>query len=119
MRLTEYGKLVRKARIDAGITMLKMADSMGVSPSYLSATEVGKKKVSLPFARRVKEFFLDLGIDLHDLEEAAEVSNGNVSIKGLPPAQKFLVFGIARTEMTASQIDELSEMLSKIKKGGV
>ena len=119
MRLTEYGKLVRKARIDAGITMLKMADALGVAPSYLSATEVGNKKVPLPFATRVKEFFLDLGIDLHDLEVAAEVSNESVSIEGLSPAQKFLVSGFARTEMTASQIDELSEMLSKIKKGGV
>ena len=41
MKLTEYGKLVRKARIDAGITMLTMAEALSVAPSFLSATEVG------------------------------------------------------------------------------
>ena len=58
MKLYEYGKLVRKARIDAGI-------------------------------------------------------------EGLTPAQQFLVAGFARTELTAKQIDELSDMLSKIQKGGL
>ena len=45
MKLTEYGKLVRKARLDAEVTMLDMARSIGVAPSFLSGTEVGSKKI--------------------------------------------------------------------------
>lgn len=119
MKLTEYGKLVRKARIDAGITMLTMAKAMSVAPSYLSALEVGNKKVPTPFVAKVVAYFQSLGVEVPNLQEAADVSNEQISIEGLTPAQQFLVAGFARTELTAKQIDELSEMLAKIQKGGV
>ena len=45
MKVTEYGKIVRKARIDADLTMLDMAEDLGVSSAYLSALEVGRKRV--------------------------------------------------------------------------
>lgn len=36
MALTEFGKAVRKARIDAGETLLSMAETIGASPAFLS-----------------------------------------------------------------------------------
>lgn len=119
MKLTEYGKLVRKARIDAGITMLTMAEALSVAPSFLSATEVGNKKIPDSFVAKVVAYFRSLGVEVSNLQEAADVSNEQVSIEGLTPAQQFLVAGFARTELTAKQIDELSDMLSKIQKGGL
>ena len=64
MKITEYGKLVRKARLDASITMLQMADEMEVAPSYLSALEVGRKKIPAAFVQRVREFFSKRGIEV-------------------------------------------------------
>ncbi len=116
MRLTEYGKLVRKARIDANITMLKMADALGVSPSYLSALENGKKKVPTQFVGKVLEYFREVGVDVPGLFEATAVSNEQVSIAGLSLAQQIFISSLARTALTAKQIDDLAEKLAEIRK---
>jgi transcriptional regulator with XRE-family HTH domain len=46
--LTPFGKKVRKLRIDVGVTLKSMADAMGVTSSYLSAIETGKRAVTDP-----------------------------------------------------------------------
>ena len=116
MKLSEYGKLVRKARIDAGVTMLDMARSIGVAPSFLSATEVGTKKVSPSFLEKVLAFFADKGVTLDGLEEAAYVSNKTVSIAGLSTTQQFLVAGFARVDMTQEKLDQFAQLLASAKK---
>ena len=51
--LTEYGKLVRKHRIDRGMTLREMAAALGMSPAFLSATETGRKPVPKELAERI------------------------------------------------------------------
>ena len=41
--LTELGKLLRKLRIDEGERLLDMAEKLGVTSSFLSAVEMGRK----------------------------------------------------------------------------
>lgn len=115
MKLTAYGKAVRKARLDAEITMLDMAEALDVAPSYLSATETGSKKVSASFLDRVLAFFKAKGISILGLKEAADVSNKSVTLDGLPTAQQFLIAGFARTEMSSQEIDEMTKLLQKIR----
>ena len=43
--LTEFGKEIRKLRIERGETMLDMSTRVGKSPSFLSAVETGRKPV--------------------------------------------------------------------------
>lgn len=43
--LTEFGKEIRKLRIEKGETMLDMSEKVGKSPSFLSAIETGRKPV--------------------------------------------------------------------------
>jgi len=43
--LTPFGRFLRKLRIDRGELMKDMAVRLGVTASYLSAVEVGKKQV--------------------------------------------------------------------------
>lgn len=117
MKITEYGKLVRKARLDAEVTMLDMARSIGVAPSFLSATEVGAKKVSVDFLQKVEEFFRTRGIVIKGLREAADVSNRSVPLDGLSPAQQFLVAGFARTKLTKDQVETFTSMLRNIREG--
>lgn len=116
MKLSEYGKLVRKARIDAGVTMLDMARSIGVAPSYLSATEVGSKKVSPSFIEKVVSFFASKGIKVEGLHEAADVSNQSVSLAGLSDPQKFLIAGFARMNFSDKQVDEIRDFLVRLDK---
>lgn len=44
--MTELGKVLRKIRIDIGITQKQMADTLLVSPAYLSSVELGYKNVT-------------------------------------------------------------------------
>lgn len=43
--LTEFGKFVRKLRIDRSELLIEMAQKLQVTPAFLSAVEVGKKNV--------------------------------------------------------------------------
>jgi transcriptional regulator with XRE-family HTH domain len=43
--LTEFGQYLRKIRIDCGDLLKDMADKLGVTSSYLSAVETGKRNV--------------------------------------------------------------------------
>lgn len=41
--ITEFGKELRKLRLDLGITLFEMAKAIGLSSSFLSSVETGKK----------------------------------------------------------------------------
>lgn len=113
--LNEYGKAVRKARIEIGTSMLKMADSLGVAPSFLSQLETGKRKISDDFVSRVENYFKSFGLNI-SLKEKADVSNGQVSLEGVDPKVKHLIAGFARAELSDEDIRRLTEILSNSKK---
>lgn len=54
---TEFGKVIRKLRIDADVTMAVMAAEMGVSPSFLSQVESGNKLLSPAWAEKIYDYF--------------------------------------------------------------
>ena len=45
--ITELGKHLRKIRTDRGETAKDMARNLGITPAYLSAVEIGKRKISI------------------------------------------------------------------------
>lgn len=52
--LTEFGKLLRKLRIDHDKTLGDLAEKIGVSAAYVSAIETGKKPVTTQFLVQVQ-----------------------------------------------------------------
>ena len=97
MKLTEFGKIVRKARLDANSSLLSMADELGVTSPYLSGLETGRKKVTNEWIDKIKGYFLNKGIALDNLEQAADVSNKSVTLEGLTLNHQMVVAGFART----------------------
>jgi len=59
--LTDLGRLLRKIRIDHGEILKNMADKLGITASYLSAVENGK--------RPVPEAWEQIIIDEYSLDE--------------------------------------------------
>ena len=53
--ITEFGKELRKMRIDAGEVLKDMATKLGITSSYLSAIEVGKRTVSERILTNIQE----------------------------------------------------------------
>lgn len=115
MKLTEFGKIVRKARLDANVTLLDMATSLEVSSAFLSSLETGRKKVPEEWVRKIKVFFKKHGVSVEGLQEAADVSNKSVSLEGLSPTHQMLVAGFARASFSSfddAQIENLKALLA-------
>jgi len=55
--LTLFGKFCRKLRIEQGELLKEMADKLGVSASYLSAVEVGKRNVPNDWLDRLSSIY--------------------------------------------------------------
>ena len=60
--LTPYGMLVRALRIVADTTLMEMSQRCGMTPSYLSALEFGRKAVTNDDATSAAVFFASKGI---------------------------------------------------------
>lgn len=95
---TEFGKFVRKLRIDRGLMLGDMADAMQTSSAYLSAVETGKKKIPDELVDKVITFF---GLDneqARHLRQAADDSPVAVKIdlKNASSEERMLVSAFAR-----------------------
>jgi len=56
--LTPFGKFCRKLRIDKGELLKDMADKLGVTPSYLSAVERGKRNIPKDWFEKISNIYL-------------------------------------------------------------
>lgn len=119
MKVTEYGKIVRKARIDADLTMLDMANALGVSSAYLSAVEVGRKRITEIFLSNVIKYLKEhlQMLDENELRDAAAISNNALPLDDVGSnRQKFLVAGFARTNMSEADMDDFQILLEKVRR---
>lgn len=79
-QLSEFGKLVRIARLETGKSLKEMAEFAKVSSAYLSAVETGRKEIT---DRIVDEIATFLGFNDDEtlrLQTAANRSNGKVRV---------------------------------------
>ncbi|KAB7660484.1 helix-turn-helix domain-containing protein [Plesiomonas shigelloides] len=116
MALTEFGKAVRKARIDIGTTLLSMAQELGVTSAFLSGLETGTKKISLEWIKKIDQYFRDKNHQIENLEELAHVANKVVPLDGLSTQQQMLVAGFAKSEFTTEQLRQFAELLQQVNK---
>lgn len=113
MAITEFGKAVRKARIDAEVTLASMAEELNTTPSFLSALEMGRKKIPLDWVSTIEGYFLKHGVSVR-LGELADVANKNVAIDGLSPEHQMMVAGLAR--MDPNELDNFKQLFAAFKR---
>jgi len=78
--VTEFGKLLRKHRVDRGEPLYEMAKAAQVSSSFLSAVETGQKRAPKGLVDRlVMVLNLDL-VDAAKLRQAAEQTGSEIRI---------------------------------------
>jgi len=117
MALTDFGKAVRSARVETETTLQMMADELGTTPAFLSALETGRKKIPDGWVARIDNFFVARGMCMKNLRQLADVSNKEVTVEGLSPAQQMLVAGFARTSLDTDQLKSFEALLRKAMKG--
>lgn len=117
--LTEIGKFLRKLRIERGEILKNMADKLGVSSSFLSAVENGKKKMPPNW----KDIIISM-YQLNDLEtfnwDKAIAQTANVvelSIDGLQPDRSDVAIAFARQfpDFTSEDLNEIKRFLERRK----
>lgn len=118
MALTEFGKAVRKARIDTGHTLKTMSAVLETSAAFLSGLETGNKKISKDWVQKINNFFSSQGHKIENLEQLADVANQSVSLDGLSQQQQMLVAGFANSPFTPEQLRKFAALMEEMNKHG-
>lgn len=116
--LTLFGKELRKIRIEHNELMKDMAGKLGVTVSYLSAVENGK--------RNVPQTWINYIVNLYDLsqEKAIQLQNLyyedqnsiDISLENKNDQDKDILFALARRYDALDSCDK-EQLLAILKKG--
>ncbi|SSY70658.1 helix-turn-helix domain-containing protein [Alysiella crassa] len=112
--LNDFGKTIRKARIDTGETLSTMAQGIKKTVSFLSAIETGVKKIPMDLVPVIREYLISKGAnsdDLASLEESAILANGQMNLEGLDMNKQKTLVAFAQSDLTQEQIDAIKKIL--------
>lgn len=118
--LTEFGKALRKLRIDLSLTLGGLGELLGVSAAYLSAVETGRKPVPSALLPKLQSHLCLGEAAMRDLEVAAAKQMNEVVV-GLgnhrSDRAKELAVAFARRfdTMDAEEVEKMLAQLEKLK----
>ena len=110
---TELGKLLRKIRVDNDEYLKDMANHLGITSSYLSAIENGKRKMPPDYLERISDIYKLTKTQFEQLQKAngLEQRKVEIDIQTTSPEKKYAALAFAR------DFDKLSEeQLERIRK---
>lgn len=79
--ITEFGKALRKLRIERNEVLKDMADKLQMTSSYLSAIECGKRNIPSDFISRIVDIYQLNEDEIHILHEARDHCIDRIEIK--------------------------------------
>lgn len=113
--LTSIGRFLRKLRIDRGEILKDMADKLGVTVSFLSAVENGKKKMPAMWNKKICDLYQlnadqrdDFTTAIADTEDKIEMNLNDAAM-----GRRELAISFARkfSEIDDSQAEEIKKIL--------
>lgn len=117
--ITEFGKELRKIRIDHDELLKDMAARLGVKASFLSAVEIGKKNVPENwFNTLVEQYALSLDEEAVLRKKAQNSVNAvKINLYGSGPKQRNMALVLARSfeEMSDETASKILDYMSKDK----
>lgn len=113
MKLTSFGRLVRKLRIELDLTLGEMAKEIGISTAYLSAMETGRRPVTEDVVASATKFFKRKGIDAGELRSVVDRQSTEVNVARLAADERALVAAFARkvTSLNPEKRGEIEKIL--------
>ena len=116
--MTPFGAKLRAMRAERGVLLKDMALDIGVSPTYLSALEHGRRgRPNWVFVQRVIAYFNVIWDDAEELQRLADLSHPRVVVDtaGLRPAATRLANSLARQigELDEADLEALSAILDR------
>jgi len=120
--LTEFGQFLRKLRIDCNELLKDMAGKLGVTSSYLSAVETGKRSIPEGWVKKICQYYDLPMFDQEALEIAAanSVTTVTMSLNNKVPKRRETALLFARKFDTVDEsiIEEIRKLLNRQKTGG-
>lgn len=113
--MTEIGKFLKKLRVDNGEVLLTMADKLDVSPSFLSAVELGKKKMPYEWNMKIRSIYALTRAQEDEFDEAISISEKAVMLdfeEASPTAKKLAVsFARSFSNFTNEQLEAFKKLM--------
>ena len=115
--LTAFGCFVRKLRIDTGCLLKDMADSLEVTSSYLSAVEMGKRKIPSDWKEKIITIFNLEKKAINELQAAIQESQKELqlNLSNASKQQRDLAFTFAR-KLDGLDENEIKDIFNIFKK---
>ena len=115
--VSEYGKTLRKIRIDKGLTMAQMAKAIGITSAYLSTIERGKRNIPKSLTQNVINHYKLSNEQVAELQEAEYLSmdSSEIDLSDVDLDKKTLVFAIAKNlkNMTCEQVAMIKNIVEE------
>lgn len=116
--MTPFGERLRTLREERGLQLKDMAVALGVSSTYLSALEHGRRsRPNWSFVQRVIHYFNIIWDEADELQRLAELSDPRISLKtsGLSPKATELANRLARDigELSDEDLSRLLDVLNE------
>ena len=119
--MTPFGERLRPLREERGILLKEMAADLGVSATYLSALEHGRRsKPNWSFVQRVIHYFNIIWDEADELQRLADLSNPRIVVETAGLSQKATLFAnlLSRTigELSDAELDAHVTLLELARK---
>jgi len=119
--MTPFGEQLRTLREERGILLKDMAADLGVSATYLSALEHGRRsKPNWSFVQRVIHYFNIIWDEADELQRLADLSNPRIVVEtaGLSQKATLLANLLSRTigELSDAELDAHVTLLELARK---
>lgn len=120
MKLTPFGQVSRKLRIDYQMTLKDMAEKLGTSSAYVSAIEVGKKVLTENIINKYIEILCKSKEEIENMRKAADetISSLNINLNNINEDSRGLVVQFSRKINSLSSIEKAKIIKILNKSGG-
>ncbi len=116
--ITNFGKILRKIRIDRSEILYDMAKKLNITSSYLSAIECGKRNIPEDFINKLQECYDFTEEELLELNLAKDntVKELSINVENVDLRKRTLALEFARSfnEIDDEDAEELIKKLRKL-----
>ena len=116
--LSAYGKILRKIRIDKGLTMAQMAKAVGITSAYLSTIERGKRNIPKSLTQDIIGHYELSNEQVAELRNAEYLSRDSIEIEleDMELSKKSLALSFANNlkDMTYEQVALIDDIMEGI-----
>ena len=112
--ITELGRFLRILRIKTGDSLRTMSEKLGISASYLSSIENGKRNIPVGFEKEIIRSYVMNDDDKNKLMDAMykSMDQYNVDLSSMDEKKKQVLFSITEGDLDENTINKLCEVIS-------